>query len=120
MLATVNDFEARLGVPADSLEAEDLARAEAVLADASAVVASIGLPSWTEGTVPEVARVVVLRLARKLWENPEGVSYEALGDHTVSRAAARQLLTEDERDLVMDAAGFSTGVYSIRTPGVWS
>jgi len=120
MLATVGQFEARLGVPTGSLEGEDLARATAVLEDASAVVQRTGLDTWTDETVPEVARVVTLRLARRMWENPEGLSYEAIGDHTVSRADAYALLTEEERALVQDAAGFTQSVYSVRTPGVWS
>lgn len=120
MLATVAEFEARLGAPEGSLTGEDLARAQAALEDASAVVLSIGDPEWTEATVPAAARVVVLRLARRLWENPEGNVQETLGDHTVTRAAAGAFLTPDERGLVMTAAGFSPGAYSVGTPGVWS
>ncbi|GGQ07763.1 hypothetical protein BKA00_007426 [Actinomadura coerulea] len=120
LLASVAQLEARLGLPVGSLAAEDLARATAVLEDASAIILTIGKPTWTDVTIPEVARVVVLRLARRMWDNPEGLSYEAMGDHTWSRAAAGVLLTQDEQDLVTGAAGFASGVYSVGTPGVWS
>lgn len=124
MLATVVQFEARLGEPAGSLADEDLARATANLEDASAIVLTVGDPTWTDVTganpAPSVAQVVVLRLARRFWDNPEGLSYEALGDHVTSRQAASEFLTDDERALVTGAAGFSQGVYSVETPGVWS
>lgn len=120
LLASVAQLEARLGEPVGSLSDEDLARATAVLEDASAVILSVGDPGWTEETIPPAARVVVLRLAHRMWTNPEGLSYEAMGDHVMSRASAASLLTPDERGLVMSAAGFSPGVYSVKTPGVWS
>lgn len=119
-LASVAQLEARLGEPVGSLAAEDLARAEAVLDDASAVVLALGDPAWTDATVPTVVRVIVLRLARRMWDNPEGLSYEALGDHVTSRQAAASLLTEDERALILEGAGFTSSVYSVGTPGVWS
>ncbi|GAA2609589.1 hypothetical protein SMC26_39425 [Actinomadura fulvescens] len=122
MLATVAQLEARLGEPPGSLAGEDLARATAALEDASVLVAAYGSRTWTIETVPDTARVVVLRLARRFWDNPEGLNYEALGDHTVSRAAASTFLTPEERALVAGAAGSAghAGVYSVGTPGVWS
>lgn len=119
-LASVAQLEARLGEPVGSLAGEDLARATAALDDASAIVLRVGDPAWTDATIPDVARVVVLRLARRFWDNPEGLSYEAIGDHTVSRTAANTFLTPDERALLLDAAGYPQGVYSVGTPGVWS
>jgi len=53
-----------------------------------------------------------------MWDNPEGLSYEALGDHVTSRAAASALLTADELALIREGAGFTSGVYSVHTPGV--
>jgi hypothetical protein len=110
-LATVAEFEARLGEANGSLADADLARAEAVLEDASEIVLNAGDPSWTDAEgakpAPRTAVVVVLRLARRFWDNPEGLSYEALGDHTVSRAAASGFLTGDERALLQQAAGFT-------------
>jgi hypothetical protein len=122
VLASVADLEARLGVPAGSLAGEDLARATADLEDASLIVAAYGDPAWTDTTIPGIARVVVLRLARRFWDNPEGLTYEALGDHTVSRAQAATFLTAEERALVSGAAGSTgtPGVYSVETPGVWA
>lgn len=126
MLATVAELEARLGVPAGSLVAEDLARATADLDDASIVVAAYGDRNWTDADgahpIPAAAHVVVLRLARRMWDNPEGLSYEALGDHTMSRATAATFLTAEERALVAGDAGSAgnAGVYSVETPGVWS
>lgn len=124
MLATVAQFEARLGEAAGSLAGPDLDRATANLEDASEIVLTVGDPTWTDAAganpVPSAAQVVVLRLARRFWDNPEGLSYEALGDHVTSRAAASSFLPEDERALVMEAAGYSPGVYSVGTPGVWT
>lgn len=120
LLASVAQLEARLGEPPGSLAGEDLARATACLEDASAVILSLGDPDWTAETIPVAAQVVVLRLARRMWDNPEGLSYEALGDHVTTRAAATSLLLPDEQRLVLGAAGFAVGVYSVYTPGVWS
>lgn len=126
MLATVAQLEARLGEPPGSLAGEDLARATAVLDDASLIVAAYGDRKWTDAAgshpIPAISRVVVLRLARRFWDNPEGLSYEALGDHTTSRTAAATFLTPEERALVAGDAGTAgnAGVYSVGTPGVWS
>lgn len=121
MLATVAQLEARLGEPAGSLADEDLARATAALEDASLIVAAYGDPTWTDVTVPAIAALVTLRLARRFWDNPESLSYEALGDHTVSRTAAASFLSPEERALVAGAAGSvgNAGVYSVETPGMW-
>lgn len=124
MLASVAQLEARLGEPVGSLAGEDLARATAALEDASAIVLTVGLPTWTDAAganpAPATVQIVALRLARRFWDNPEGLAYEAMGDRTVSRKAADSFLTVEERALVLEAAGFSTGVYSVGTPGVWS
>lgn len=126
MLATVAQLEARLGEPAGSLAGEDLARATAALDDASLIVGAYGDRTWTDAggahPIPGMAQVVVLRLARRFWDNPEGLSYEALGDHTVSRSAAATFLTPEERAFVASDAGTAgnAGVYSVGLPGVWS
>jgi hypothetical protein len=124
MLATVDQLEARLGVPAGSLAGEDLARAQAVLDDASTIVLMIGDPGWTDADgakpAPGVVQVVVLRLARRFWDNPEGLAYEALGDHTVSHTALGGFLTDAERALVMGAAGYPQLSFSVETRGIWS
>lgn len=118
-LTTVADLETRLGVPVGSLADEDLARANAVLADASEVVRAAGNPQWTDAEgvkpAPPLAVLATVRLARRFWDNPEGLSYEALGDHVTSRRAADEFLTADERALVYSAAGFSGGSYATST-----
>ncbi len=115
-IATVADLESRLGVPVGSLAGEDLTRASAVLADASEIVKAAGNPRWTDvnGSVPAppLAVLVTVWVARRMWDNPEELSYEALGDHTVSRRVSGGVLTAFELDAVRQAAGFTRGAYS--------
>lgn len=80
-------LERRLGVPEGTLEAEDKARAEDALDDATALalaeVSSATGARWTEDA-PAVVLVTILRAARREFENPSGLSQEALGERSVS------------------------------------
>lgn len=53
--------------------------------------------------------------ARRMWDNPEGLSYEALGDHVASRRVSSDILTAFELDAVRYAAGFTRGTYTTGT-----
>lgn len=123
-LATVAELEARLGLPAGSLDGVRLARAQSCLNDASVAVRAKGRPSWTDATganpAPEDAVTVTLWAALRMWHNPERLSYEQLGDYTKSRAGAGSVLTDEEVAMVEDAAGIPSGVYSTGTPGYWT
>jgi len=124
MLATVAELERRLGVPEGSLSGEELARAEAALEDASALVRTAGRQSWTDATgenpAPEIVVIVTLRLAKRIYQNPEELRSAQLGDYSYQRANADGLLTAAELALVREAAGIVDSAFSVRTPGYWS
>ena len=79
-------LETRLGLPTDTLQAEDKARAEAALADAATLIlAEVSAPvasAW-QFDAPAVAVLVALKAARREFENPQGYNTESLGDHAV-------------------------------------
>lgn len=79
-------LEARLGVPAGTLEGEDLVRAQAALDDAAtlalAEVSDTKAAAWTLDA-PKVVVLVVLKAARREYENPRGLEQESLGEHSV-------------------------------------
>lgn len=108
MLATIADFEARLGL---NLAAADVARAEAALEDASDLVLDEGDPDWTSATVPRRARQIVLSVALRVWRNPDGLSQSSVGDVSVSYSRTGVqgaiYLTKAEQRAVRKAAGRS-------------
>lgn len=79
-------LERRLGLTVGSLEAEDKARAEDALEDATVLaldeVAPLIAEQW-EIDAPPVVRVVVLKAAKREYDNPRGLETEALGEHSV-------------------------------------
>lgn len=82
----VSALERRLGLPVDSLEGEDRARAEEALDDAAtlalAEVSEAKAAAWTTDA-PKVVSLVVLKAARREFENPRGLESESLGEHQV-------------------------------------
>lgn len=122
-LTTVAELEKRLGEPEGSLSGEDLARAQTAVDDASVIVQSIGRASWTDASgdnpAPPIAVVVALRLAKRIYLNPDENRWEQLGDLTQGKADPTNLLTDDEKDLVRKSAGVSLGAYSVRTPSAY-
>lgn len=84
-LAPVADLETRLGVEVGSLAGTDLARAEADLADASALVRSESLGvSWVDAdgvtiTAPDEVVAIAVRAAKRSYLNPEFLTSENLG-----------------------------------------
>lgn len=124
---TVSALEIRLGVPTDSLADEDLARASAAIEDATALVLAEVSGSiantWTTTGGQPVVTTVVLRAARREYENPRGLMSETLGEHTVQLATSTGVyLTDREIATVRRAAtGRRSGgfVGSIRTPSAY-
>jgi hypothetical protein len=116
-LATVADLEARLGrTLVDPVEA---VRAEVALEDATvAVLAETG--PLDELEPPEAARLVVLRVARRLFMNPDGYAQEGIGPHSIrlTDEAAGGLVTQAER-MMLRAAIRRPAVGTIRTPAAW-
>lgn len=119
----IMELEARLGVPTGSLAAEDLERAEAALLDATTLVLAEVSPTrataWSTNAPPVVA-LIALKAARREFENPQGISQEAQGDHSISLSESSGVyLTAREIAQIRRVANGRTGanfVGSIRTP----
>ena len=105
-LATTEELTVRLG---GTLSAVEETRADAALADASALVRDEGDPDWTEDDVPARVHSIVLQAARRAFRNPEGYSQSSIGDVSVSysRSGAQGAvyLTRPEHRAVRRAAG---------------
>jgi hypothetical protein len=79
VLAEVSDLEDRLG--SGPLTGVDLARAQAVLVDASDVVRDVaGRAEWTATSAPAGAVQIVLAAAQRAYRNPDGLTRQRLGD----------------------------------------
>lgn len=123
---TLAALASRLGVPAGTLLAEDQARATAALEDAStlalAEVSTSLAETWTT-SAPAVVVLVVLKAARREYENPRGMNLETLGEHSVGLTDLSGVyLTAREVAQVRRAASGRTGGYvgSVRTPSAYT
>lgn len=105
-LVTVAGFEARLG---RTLTGTELARAQAVLDDASAIVLHEGDATWTDTTVPAAVAAVLYRAARRAWDNPDGSSQKSIGDVSVSYRQV-ELLPAELRTIRRAAGKSNTSV----------
>ena len=129
----VSLLEVRLGLPVGSLTGPDKARAEAALADATAnalheVPKNLAIAWATTTAAPAEVITVILKAARREYENPQGFTQEGvLGGYTasVSNASGAEL-TEAEKVTVREAANATlpaenrwTGTGSIRTPSAF-
>lgn len=124
----VSELEARLGVEAGSLSGADKVRAEKAISDATALalieVTDATATGWSadppDGTgAPAAVVTVVIKAAKREYENPENLSQESLGDYTSSATATSVYLTARETAVVRRAArGGAVGgfVGSVRTP----
>ncbi len=118
---TLADLERRLGVEEGSLDGVDRARAQAALDDAvalaSAEVPNFILERWATSS-PSVASVVVLKAARREFENPRGYVSATAGDVGGRvETATGVYLTREEITQLKRAAGLRTGrVGSVYTP----
>lgn len=121
----VSELEKRLGLPTASLDGEDLGRAEAALSDATTL--ALAEVSDNRGTAwalnaPNVVVLVVLKAARREFENPRGLSQESLGDHSValSDSSGVYLTGRELAQIHRAASGRSGGfVGTIRTPSAF-
>ncbi|MFD0044740.1 hypothetical protein ACFVGV_06070 [Pseudarthrobacter scleromae] len=121
----VSALEARLGLPAGTLLDEDEARAEAALEDATvlalAEVSETKAAAW-ELDAPKVVRLVILKAARREFENPRGLETESLGEHSVgiSETSGVYLTGREIAQIRRAATGRSGGfVGSVRTPSAF-
>jgi hypothetical protein len=121
----VSALERRLRVEEGSLEGEDLAAAEDALEDATALVLAEVSTKRAEAwrvNVPDVVRLVVLKAARREFENPQGIAQETLGDHTIGNTETSGVfLTSRELAQIRRAATGRTGGFlgTIRTPSAF-
>lgn len=108
------------------LDAEDEARAEAALADASALVRAEAGKTWVDDSnalsgVPDAITAVTIAAARRALTNPDGVASETIPDYSRTFAStslsADIYLTRGERRVVQRAAGRS-GLWTMPTTRV--
>lgn len=119
---SVVELEARLGLPAGSLADEDKIRAEAALEDATTLVLAEVSPAratlWASAA-PRVVALVVLKAARREFDNPRGITQETLGEHSVglSESSGVYLTVRELAQVRRAASGRLLGfVGSVRTP----
>jgi hypothetical protein len=122
LLPPVSALERRLGLPVGELSDEENARAEDALDDAATLVlaevsASKGLV-W-ETSAPKVARLIVLKAARREFENPRGLTSESLGEHSVgmSDSSGVYLTAREVAQVRRAATGRSGGFVGTVTIG---
>jgi hypothetical protein len=118
-------LESRLGLPPGTLLDEDKARAEDALDDATtlalAEVSETKAAAW-ELDAPKVVRLVVLKAARREFENPRGLEQESLGEHSVglTDTSGVYLTAREIAQIKRAATGRSGGfVGTIRTPSAF-
>lgn len=121
-LVSLDEFALRLG----GISAADEDRAEAVLADASALIRAEAGADWVDEEeelvdVPAVIVAVCVAVAVRAFRNPEGVRSETIGGYAVTYADASTAvyLTAGERREIRRAAGRSTiGAITLESPYV--
>lgn len=115
-LASVADLEARLGT---TFTGAQLARAIALLDDASALARDVAGITWIDPDtdallkVPGSVRWAVLRAAERAVRNPEGYSSESAGDYSYQRTGVQPgvYLTEAEEKAIRRSFG-RTGLWT--------
>lgn len=121
-LASLPEFSRRVGQVLEQ-GTPDGNRAAGALADASALVRAEAGRTWIDATtgdvdlVPAEIETVVLKAARREWENPRGLGSETIADYTWRLDAGQTsvYLTEQEQAICRRyrSTGGSTG-------GLWS
>ena len=124
-LAPVSALETRLGLAAGTLSGADLARAEADLADASALIRAEAGKTWVDAdgvtiTAPEVVVTVCVRAAKRSFQNPEDLIGENVGDYGTQRRETGVYLSDQEKEIVRKAAVSNGGSYDVQTPSAYA
>jgi hypothetical protein len=106
-LATLADLEARLGRPIT--DPAEVSRAEALLADASALVRFEAGRSWVDEfdaliEVPDLAVTITCQAALRGWYNPAGIESQQLGAVSV-RYGNAWLTTAERAQLALFSRG---------------
>lgn len=121
----LSELEERLGLDPGSLEGADKRRAEKALEDAAVLALAEASPTkaakW-ETDCPKVVRLVVLKAARREYENPRGLDSESLGEHSIgiTETSGVYLTAREVAQIRRASSGRSGGfVGSIRTPSAY-
>lgn len=114
-LITIDQFEARTG---RTLTASQFTQAQALITDASALVADLVndatiTGAWTDATVPASIVPVVVGMVRRGIDNPHGYSGESVGTYSYAGASQTGVFaSRDEARAIRRAAGTS-GIASL-------
>lgn len=119
-LVDVTTFGEWLGL---TLSGADETRAEAVLAAVSSLVRAETNLTWVDEsevleTVPDSVHTVVLRVARRVFNNPDSVVQKANGDASVRYADAEAIglyLNDEDRRLLGRLRAQPRGLWSMST-----
>lgn len=120
----LSKLESRLGLVEGSLDGTDKARATDALDDATtlalAEVADTTATRWATDA-PAVVELVILKAARREYENPRGINQETYGEHTVglSEASGVYLTARELVQVRRAATKRRSGVGSTRTPSAF-
>ena len=121
----LSELEQRLGLVPGFLEGTEKSRAEKALEDAAVLAlaeASETKAALWETDCPKVVRLVVLKAARREFENPRGIENESLGERSVglTDTSGVYLTAREVAQIRRAATGRSGGfVGSIRTPSAY-
>lgn len=122
---SLDELLARLGLTADDVDDVDIARATKALEDATTLaldeVATAYAEKWRIDA-PASVTLVILKAARREFDNPRGLSAETLGEHTVALSDTSGVyLTAREVATIQRAAKGRRMSYvgSIRTPSAY-
>lgn len=119
-LVDVSEFTARLG---RELDATETVRAISALEDASRLVLDVGDSGWTADDVPDVVATVIMQVARRAFENPDGATQKSVGDLSVSYGSTQNAaavgalrLSREERRTVRRAADLTATSVTLESP----
>lgn len=125
-IATVPDLEAWLGV--EIIDGVQMTKAEAILAAASTLVRTKTGRAWVDAAGEqledvtdddfETVKTVVVQVAARVWQNPNGTTQRTAGPFSESVAAWAALglsLTEAELDMLPMVAGSRPALWTLTT-----
>lgn len=106
LLASVNELTTRIKQPVLDPDSPEYAQASAFLADASALVLSETGQEWTDITVPDVVKTVVLKAAIRAFLNPSGATSRSMGPFSEQLPEGAYLTHDEQR--ILDRFTLST------------
>lgn len=127
--ASFEDLSARIP---GGISSSDVARAQAALDDASSEIRAVAGEAWTTTNesdqvvldlpaepdwAADAIRRICCAVARRAYENPDGISQESLGSYSasMSNASADIYLTSAEKRTIARIVGGTSGLYTIST-----